>query len=357
MRILPDDEHQARKEKMLQAVVHLFIRTGKPVGSSTILDSFKIDLSSATVRNVLADLEKEGFLTHPHTSAGRVPTDKGYRFYVDSIANIQRLAVEEESRIRQQYQQRTQELEELMHSTTKVLSALSQYTGFVLPARKDISTLRRLELIPVSNNQLLAVLVADSGLVRNQMIPVESLPSDETLRNASRFLNERLSGLSFSQAQGRLLAELDRFNQQKRMENEFLKSLSRILFEEEKKPDVYVEGASKLFNFPEFQDYETMRHFAQLVDEKEALGEILSRGLNQGKLQVKIGSEILPELKDLSVVASSYQIQGRPVGVLGILGPKRMPYERMMSIVNTVAQLMNQHLEKSRLMNSEEPHG
>src|SRR5262249_8990811 len=160
-------------------------------------------------RNVLAELEKEGFLTHPHTSAGRIPTDRGYRFYVDSIANIQKLAHEEERRIRDQYTQRRRELEDLMLSTSRVLSALSNCTGFVLPAQVQTEKLRRVELIPVTGNQILGVMVSESGFVRNQMINVEHVPSEEVLRNASRFLNERLSGLSFNEAQGRLLHELD----------------------------------------------------------------------------------------------------------------------------------------------------
>lgn len=348
MRILPSDEQQARKEKMLQAVVHLYIKTGKPVGSSAIVENYQINLSPATIRNVLAELEKEGFLTHPHTSAGRVPTDKGYRFYVNSIVNVQRLAVEEEQRIRTEYMRRRQEIEELMFSTTRVLSALSQCTGFVLPPPNQVDHLRHIELVPVSSNQLLGVLVSETGFVRNQMLSVGHMPDGETLRSASRFLNEKLVGLSLSEAQSRLISEIDNFNRQQTLSQDLLTEISRHLLEGEFRNDVYVEGTSNIFKFPEFQDFESMRHFAQLVDEKEALGEVLARGLDKAGLQVKIGSEFLPEMKEFSVVSSGYSVNGRPVGVLGILGPKRMPYERMMSIVNTVAKLMNQYLDQDR---------
>jgi heat-inducible transcriptional repressor len=343
--VLPSDEQQARKEKMLQAVVHLYIRTGKPVGSSTLVDNYKLNLSPATIRNVLAELEREGFLTHPHTSAGRIPTDRGYRFYVDSIANIQKLAQEEERRIREEYLRRRNELEDLMLSTTRVLSALSHCTGFILPAKVSQDRLRRIELIPVNSSQILSVMVSESGTVRNQMIEVERVPSDEALRSASRFLNERLAGLSFVDAQNRLLSELDRFHRSQREEMELMQSLSRYLFGAELKKAIYVEGSSNIWKFPELHDYETMRNFAQFVDEKEALEEVLHRGLTQDGLQVRIGSEYFPELKDFSVVSSGFRVNGRPMGVLGILGPKRMPYDRMMALVDAVAKMMNKHAD------------
>lgn len=345
MRILPSDEQQARKEKILQAVVHVYINTGRPVGSSTILENYRLNLSSATIRNVLAELEKDGYLTHPHTSAGRVPTDKGYRFYVNSIAHVQRLAVEEEQRIRDEYLRKRAEIEDLMQTTTRVLSALSHCTGFILPPQVEEERLRRIELIPINRKQILGVLVSENGLVRNHMIEMDFVPEDEILKTASRFLNERMSSLRFSEAHERLLTELDNFQRQQAAGADLMKALARGLFDAEFKREFYVEGTSNILKFPEFHDYETIRNFAQLVDEKEALGEVLTRGLNKEGLQVRIGSEVLPELKDFSVVSSGYQWHGRPVGILGILGPKRMEYARMIAIVDTVAKLVNRYLE------------
>jgi heat-inducible transcriptional repressor len=347
MRVLPSDEHQSRKEKILQAVVHLYIKTGKPVGSSTIVESFNLNLSAATIRNVLADLERDGFLTHPHTSAGRIPTDKGYRTYVDSIMHIQNLALEEEKRIRAEYSRRMKEVEDLMVSTTRVLSALSQCTGFVLPPVMGNDRLRRLEIIPLSGKQILGILISEAGVVRNQVMNVDQAPNEETLRMVSRFLSDRLAGLSFNEAQSRLITEMDNFNAGQFAKQEFLSSLSRELFNMPVKNDLYFEGTSNMLNFPELQDYESIRSFANLVDEKQALGEVLTRELSRQGIQVKIGSEDLPELKHFSVVSSWYQVRGRPVGVLGILGPKRMEYARMMSIVNTVASLVNRFLDNS----------
>jgi len=345
MRILPSEEQQIRKEKILQAVVHLYIKTGKPVGSSTILESFRLNLSPASVRNVMADLEKEGFLTHPHTSAGRMPTDKGYRVYVNSIANIQRLAVEEEQRIKSEYSRRMKEIEDLMTSTTRLLSTLSHCTGFALPPKLYEERLRRIELVPIDARHILAILVSDTGLVKNQMISVERVPAEEDVRSASRFLSEKLAGMSFNEADKRLHQELIRFQDQQYARRDFLQLISDHLFDDANQTDLYVEGTSNIYNFPEFHDYESMRNFAQFVDEKESLGKVLLRELNKSGVQVKIGSEVAPQLKDFSVVSTCYNVRGRPVGVLGILGPKRMQYERMMSIVDTVAGLVNRVLE------------
>jgi heat-inducible transcriptional repressor len=275
---------------------------------------------------------------------------------VNSIVNIQKLAVEEEKRIQAEYAHRMREIEDLMQSTTRVLSSLSNCTGFVLSPAVDVEKLRRIELIPVSENQVLAVLVSDTGLVRNRMIAVQHTPNEQTLRAVSGYLNERLAGLSFNDAEGRLLTELDRYHAEQSAREEFLNALSRNLFGAAPQADLYVEGASNILKFPEFQDYETMRHFAQLVDEKKTLGQVLNREINKQGLNVRIGIETSPELKNFSVVSSSYEMNGRLVGVLGILGPKRMEYERMMSIVNTVAQLVNRALEGQSPLLKDERH-
>jgi heat-inducible transcriptional repressor len=177
------------------------------------------------------------------------------------------------------------------------------------------------------------------------MIVVDRVPREENLRDASRFLCERLAGLSFEEAETKFLQELSRYQDRQQTQRELLQVLSRHLFESANKTDVYVEGTSNILEFPEFQDYESMRTFAQLVDEKEALGQVLIKELNKNGVQVKIGAEASPELKNFSVVSTCYNLKGRPVGVLGILGPKRMEYERMISIVDTVAGLVNRVLE------------
>src|SRR6266480_964225 len=163
MRVLNPETLENRKRKLLQAVIYHYVRTAKPVGSQVIVDKYNFGMSSATVRNLLVDLEREGYLTQPHTSAGRVPTDKGYRFYVDSLLDIQTLAATEEDRLRKEYSARAKELEDLMVSTSHMLSQVSHYTGMVLSPRLDKSLLRRLQLVPLGGNQILVVVVSHTG--------------------------------------------------------------------------------------------------------------------------------------------------------------------------------------------------
>src|SRR3954463_15140046 len=191
MRILDPKTAENRKRKLLQAVIYQFMSTGKPVGSQVIVDKYNFGLSSATVRNLLVDLEKEGFLIQPHTSAGRIPTDKGYRFYVDSLLEIQTLAASEEERIRKEYSVQSKELEDMMISTSHMLSALSHYTGMVLSPRLDTTLLRRLQLISIGGNQILVVIVSQTGLIRHRVVTLNRAIAPDRLATVSNVLNER----------------------------------------------------------------------------------------------------------------------------------------------------------------------
>ena len=177
MRTLDPKTAEDRKRRLLQAVIFHFMKTGKPVGSHVIVEKYNFGMSSATVRNLLMDLEKEGYLSQPHTSAGRVPSDKGYRFYVDSLLEVQGLAAAEEESIRKDYAARAKELEDIMISTSRMLSSLSKYTGIVLSPRLDKSLLRRLQLVPLSGSQILAVVVSRSCRTR---APIRSERSTST---------------------------------------------------------------------------------------------------------------------------------------------------------------------------------
>src|SRR4029077_1060118 len=189
MRTLDPKTAEDRKRSLLQAVIYHFMKTGKPVGSQVIVDKYNFGMSSATVRNMLMDLEKEGYLIQPHTSAGRVPSDKGYRLYVDSLLEVQSLAATEEERIRKDYAVRNKELEDVMVSTSRMLSSLSNYTGMVLSPRLDKSLLRRLQLIPLSNSRILAIIVSQSGLIRHKVLQPARPITPERLGTISEMLN------------------------------------------------------------------------------------------------------------------------------------------------------------------------
>src|SRR5882724_7658085 len=231
MRTLDPKTAEDRKRRLLQAVIYHFMKTGKPVGSHVIVDKYNFGMSSATVRNMLMDLEKEGYLSQPHTSAGRVPSDKGYRFYVDSLLEVQSLAAAEEERIRKDHAARAKELEELMVSTSRMLSSMSNYTGMVLSPRLDKSLLRRLQLVPISNSQILAIVVSQTGLIRHKVLRPGKPIEPERLGTISEMLNERLSGLPFSEVRTQILHHIETAEQEQSDAFSLARELAREAFD------------------------------------------------------------------------------------------------------------------------------
>jgi heat-inducible transcriptional repressor len=302
----------------------------------------------------MAELEQDGYLTHPHTSAGRVPTDKAYRFYVDSLVDLQRLAIIEEERIHKEYEARVRELEELMLTTSKTLSILSRYSGFVTAPTMDAVRLRHVELIPLDGPQVLVVLVADTGLVKHRVVAFHRAYPRELLTTLSRLLNETLRGQPFSEVRERILDHIEAMGQRQLDLLALAKDVTRQVFQPDAQGDIYLEGTSNILSLPDFRDFDQVRTLAHLMDEKRMIGEVLSKDLAEGDaqgrwpdIQVKIGSETrIDALKDLSLVSATYTIRDRKVGVLGIIGPKRMEYSRMMSLVATVAKSVSRVLGK-----------
>jgi heat-inducible transcriptional repressor len=351
MRTLSESEQEDRKRKLLQAIIHEFIKTGKPVGSAHLASSYRLDLSSATLRNVMSELEEEGFLTHPHTSAGRVPTDKAYRFYVDSIMEVQRLAQMEEDRLRGDYEAKIREIEDLMLSTSKNLSVLSKYSGFVWTPGLEQAALRHIEIIPLDPRQLLAVLVSETGMVKHRTVTFDVPVPPAFVVQLRRVLNENLRGKPFSEARDALLDQVERFTQRQMDLMDMARRLAKEAFTTSDDGSLYLEGAGSLLSLPDFQSQEEIRSLVHLLDEKHHLGELLAKEAAQtskkGGVSVRIGAENLnPELQNLSVVSSSYTVNGRQVGMLGILGPKRMEYSRMVALVDAVSRMVSEALER-----------
>lgn len=352
MRTLSEFDQEDRKRKLLQAVIHEYIKTGKPVGSAHLAKLDRLDLSPATLRNVMAELEEEGFLSHPHTSAGRVPTDKAYRFYVDTIMEVQRLAQMEEERLRKDYDARLREVGGLMSSTSRTLSVLSKYTGFIWAPGLERATLQHVELIPLDPKRVLAVLVSDSGMVKHRQVSFDRPVPVEFLADLRRLLNEELRGKPFSEAREAFLDSVERITRRQLDLTELARRLAKEAFSVAEDGDLYLEGAGALLSLPDFQSQEDLRSLAHLLDGKNHFSEMISKEMDasSGKpkgVVVRIGSENKnPELQNLSLVSSSYTVNGRQVGVLGILGPRRMEYSRMVAVVDAVSRMVSQAMER-----------
>jgi heat-inducible transcriptional repressor len=327
-----------RKTKILSAVIHHYIKTGKPVGSNVLIGEYNVSISPSAVRSLMADLEEEGYLTHPHTSAGRIPTDKGYRSYVDNLVKLQKFAVEEEERIKKEYEQKHNEIEALLSETSRILSGLSQYTGFVMAPKAQYDEIKNIELVQIAKNELLVVLLTQSGMIKHKKIAA-SLASEQ-LSKLRSFLNEKLRSVSVAQAQKRIVLEVRDFKQNELEILKVAEQISDIFYNIQ--DDVYVDGASNVVEIPDFNDFEPVKSLIKFNEDKERLIEIINKDFDIKGINVKIGSEnTFKELKDLSMITTVYKNGEQAVGVLGIIGPKRMEYQKMMLLVSRVSEILN----------------
>ena len=343
MRQIAENILKERKNKVLHAVIHEYIKTGKPVGSSVLEKNYKFNLSPATLRNLMAELEKEGFLTHPHTSAGRIPTDEGYKAYVSSLVELQRLAVEEEERIKKEYERKTKEIDSLLSQTSKILSGLSNYTGFVTAPSSKTNLIRNIELVQLSSEQILVVLLTRSGIVKNKVINLSM--DSENLYELKKFLNDKLRGLSLDEASKRIVIEVQKYQDKQQDLFKLAEYISNAI--DSIKDDIYMDGTSNVLGLPDFNDFESARSLVKLNEDRERLIEIIGENFKDSDVKVQIGGQgKIADLKDLSVITTSYSYGNKIVGVLGIIGPKRMEYEKMMALVKSVSTVVNGFLLK-----------
>ncbi|MDR3195827.1 MAG: heat-inducible transcriptional repressor HrcA [Endomicrobium sp.] len=338
MRQISLETLKERKTKVLGAVIHHYIKKGKPVGSTVLIDEYNVSLSPAAVRNVMAELEGEGFLTHPHTSAGRIPTDKGYRSYVDNLLKLQSFAIEGEERIRKEYEQKHKEIESLLSETSRILSGLSQYAGFVMAPQTQYDEIKNIELVQISNGELLIVLLTQSGVIKHKRI--EASLSKGEIAKLRNFLNDKLRGVSVAQVNKKIVSEIKEFKQR---EEDILKAVEKIsdVFYNIQ-DDIYIDGTFNVVSLPDFNDFEPVKSLIKFNENKNKFIEIISKDFTGSGINVKIGSEnAIAELKDLSVITTVYRNGSRAVGVLGIIGPKRMEYKKMMYLVSRVSEMLN----------------
>jgi heat-inducible transcriptional repressor len=355
MRQLKPEVVEQRKRHLLQWIVHSFIKTSKPVSSGQIAEEAGLDLSSATIRSILQELENEGYLAQQHTSAGREPTDKGYRFFVDYLSDVQRLAVGEKERIEEQYARRTGELDTLLTETSRLLSRVSHSAGMVLSPQTRKQTLRRLELVALGGRNVLGVMMTDTGLVRHWPIQLAFAPTSRQLTALNNFLNEQVKGCPIDKVPAMIMAKMGtmerEFQSLADLAGELMKEIGLVTAPE----SLYIEGADNILSQAEqFGDLKEIQSLMRVIGEKGRLAEVLEREIHESgkenlpsRVRVRIGEEAgLPELKSASLVTHVYRRGDRVVGVLGVLGSKRMEYSKMMGLVDYVGQLVESRLRE-----------
>lgn len=343
------DTLSERSRHILEAIIEDYIATAEPVGSRTITRRHGISLSPATVRNVMADLEEMGLLTSPHTSAGRIPTEKAYRLYVDSLLEVRGIAPEERDMIGRQCNLSGRDVGSVLKETSRMLSFLSHYTGVVVAPRFASNLFRQIEFVKLGGRRVLAILVSRSGVVQNRIIESdEELGTDDLVRMAN-YLNDLLSGLTIAEVRNRIREEM--LTEKARYDAMLARALklSEQTFgggETGGESDLFIEGQSNILSQPEFSDIERMREVFHAFEEKGQLLELLDRCVDAEGVQIFIGAEThLHQMSGMSLITSTYMTGRDTIGVLGVIGPTRMGYGKVIPIVDYTAKLVSRLLE------------
>ncbi len=335
----------ARKFRILQAIIDDYILTAIPVGSRTISKKYEMGLSSATIRNEMSDLEELGYLDQPHISAGRIPSAKAYRLYVDQLLKVGKLRSDDAEALRAHFSQRTGKMEDVINRAAQVLSSITSYTALVVGPKGGETVIRNLQLVPVSQNSALLVIVTDQGIVRDAIIHVDSELDADALYNISRMLTERLAGLSLTQTQDALHAMRREFAEKRSV----LSGVSELVADVENQQTsakIAFGGTSNILSFPEYSDVEKARSFLSLLESKDTLLRLLEQHQNVA-FTVRIGPETgVPELKDCSLVTATYSIGDHTHGTIGVIGPTRMQYGRVLGVLSAMGEQLTRLLRQ-----------
>ncbi len=341
------DPLNERSQNILEAIVEDYITSAEPVGSRAITRKHNFNLSPASVRNVMADLEDMGLLCSPHTSAGRIPTGKGFQYYIDTLLEVRDLNSQEKNNMRNSYRFQNMKMEDIMQEVGRVLSGLSQYTGLVM-APKFISTVfRQIEFIRLAHGRLLMIYVSATGLVQNKIVEADPSLSKRDLEQISSFLTNELNGLSIQDVRTKLDRELKRDQGRYDELKKQAFNLSCAALQDDVDDQLYVSGASLMLRHPEFSPPDQMKRMIQTLESKKQLIELLDKGQSAQGVQIFVGSESSHvDLAECSLVTSNFSNQKGAIGTLGVIGPVRMNYSQVVPIVDFTAQLVSRVMDR-----------
>jgi heat-inducible transcriptional repressor len=343
-----EDALNDRSQQLLKLLVEHYIRDGQPVGSRTLSRDLGLNLSAATIRNVMADLEELGFVTSPHTSAGRIPTDKGYRFFVDTLLKFQPLDDDKIAAIQTRFGEHTADHKALVAAASQMLSSVTRLAGVVTLPRQTHSALSQIEFVPLSDNRVLAIMVVNGREVQNRILQLERHYGSEELRRASNYLNQEFGGKELSAVRDHLLSQLQATREHL---NEVMLDAIHLAQQVVSLPPIggrmeYVmAGETNLMGFAELSNVEKLRRLFEAFTQQRDILHLLDQSLKADGVQIFIGQESgYTILDDCSVVTAPYTLDHEVVGVLGVIGPTRMAYERIIPIVDITAKLLGSAL-------------
>lgn len=329
-----------RKLKILQAIIRNYLETGEPVGSRTISKYTDLNLSSATIRNEMADLEELGYILQPHTSAGRIPSDKGYRLYVDQLMSEKEREVEE---MKELLLEKEEKMETLLKQVAKALAVNTNYATMITSPSIHGNKLKFIQLSRVDVDQILAVIVVEGNVIKNKMLAVSEELSDETLLKLNLLLNTNLNGLSIGEINLGMIAGLkQQAGNHSQIVSDVIDAVAEAIKADEDL-EIYTSGANNIFKYPELADNSKASELINAFEEKQVLNELVSDTMTDKEntdIQVYIGEEVkLQSMKDCSVVTATYELEEGMRGTIGIIGPKRMDYDK---VVGTLKNLRHQ---------------
>ena len=347
-----ENELDERKRKILKAIIQTYLETGEPVGSRTISKYTDLNLSSATIRNEMSDLEELGYIIQPYTSAGRIPSDLGYRLYVDELMKEKDKEVAE---IKDLMIEKTDKMEKVLKQVVKILASNTNYATMITGPTYHRNKLKFIQLSRVTETQLLAVVVVEGNLVKNHIIELREPMDEETVLKLNLLLNTQLNGLSIEEIN---LAMISRMKEQAGIHSEVISSVidavAQAIAIDDEEMEIYTSGATNIFKYPELADSSKASELISAFEEKEALAEFVKDTMDNEKdsentgIQVYIGNESpVKTMKDCSVVTATYDLGGGMQGTIGIIGPKRMDYENVMDNLKTLKNQLDNIFKKT----------
>ena len=338
-----------RKIKILQAIINDYIRTGDPVGSRTIAKNYDLGIGSATIRNEMADLEDMGYLEQPHASAGRIPSSKGYRLYVDKLMDNQRLTEEEDLKIKQYIIDSAMlEVDKIVRQTSALLSELTKLTCVIETPSVKKSFVKSIQLIKVDEHNIVSVFLTDTGLIKNHIMKlINKAPDVRTLTRINEVINNRLVGLSIEQINLEVINNLKRdLGEYEEIFNAILPILYETLNVSDSS-EVFMEGATNIFNYPEYNDINKAKEMLSLLNDKETILDLFNP---QEDITISIGDEnYKPQAKECSIISAEYSFGNRPIGKIGLIGPRRINYSKVITIMAEVIKELNNILNNQKI--------
>ena len=332
-----------RQRQVLQAIIEEYINTAEPVSSGTIVENYNLGYSSATIRNDMAELEKEGYIEKPHTSSGRVPSAKGYRFYVDELLNDENISLDEIQFIKNKLETKVNEIEELTKIATNTLSEITHYTTVAIGPEASNNIITDVKFVPLGNRILMAVVLTENGAIKETIIKYDEDITENQIETLNYTFKNKLKGKPLTKIdkpmEEYIMSSMeDQVDVIKPIITQMNKSL-------EQSDEIYLEGANNVFDFPEFKKIDTARNFLSILDTKEQVMEILNSGLAKD-INIYIGEENeKEELKDLSIVTFRHTVGNKDFGTIGIIGPKRMDYSKVISVMKYISKKLNEKFE------------